>query len=59
MLIYYACAAPNVAECILYGEATGTTAADVSLLYEVLNSVEPALKPEDAQNYVRWAGNIN
>lgn len=48
-------AAPNVAECIIYGEASGTTAADVGLLYEVLNSVEPPLKPEDAQNMIRWA----
>ena len=49
------CIASNVGECIVYGEASGTTAADVNLLYELLNSVDPPMKPEDAQNYIRWA----
>ena len=49
--------APNVAECLLYNEASGKTASDVGLLFEILNSVEPALKPEESQNYIRWAGN--
>ena len=48
--------APNVAECLLYNEASGKTASDVGLLFEILNSVEPALKPEESQNYIRWAG---
>lgn len=49
------CIASNVGECLVYGEASGTTASDVNLLYELLNSVDPPMKPEDAQNYIRWA----
>lgn len=55
-LLCFLYVASNVAECITYGEATGTTPNDVGLLYEVLNAVEPTMKPEEAQNYIRWAG---
>eukprot|EP01042_Synura_sphagnicola_P002107 gene2107-2512_t len=49
------CVAGPVAECMKYGEASGTSPADVQLLNELLNAVVPPLKPEAAQNYIRWA----
>lgn len=49
------CIAGSVAECIFYGEGTGTNANDVNTLYELVNAVEPRLKPEQIQDHVRWS----
>jgi hypothetical protein len=38
-----------VAECINYGEASGTNANDVNTLYELMNAVDPSLSPEAVQ----------
>lgn len=39
----------KVAECINYGEASGTNANDVNTLYELMNAVDPSLSPEAVQ----------
>jgi hypothetical protein len=49
------CLASSVAECIEFGIASGTNPDDVSLLNELMNSIEPAIKPEQAQNHIRWS----
>jgi hypothetical protein len=49
------CLAGNVAECLEFGVASGSNPADVGLLNELMNSVEPALTPEQAQNHIRWS----
>ena len=49
------CLAGSVAECIGYGEASGTNANDVNTLYELMNAVEPALTAEAIQDHVRWS----
>eukprot|EP01041_Mallomonas_annulata_P000162 gene162-277_t len=49
------CVAGAVSECMGYGEASGSSGTDVNILYELLNAVDPPLKPEASQNYVRWS----
>ena len=49
------CLAGNVAECLEFGIASGSNPADVGLLNELMNSVEPAMTPEQAQNHIRWS----
>jgi len=49
------CLAGSVAECIEYGSAEGTTAADVNVLNELIGAVEPGLAPEKVQNHIRWS----
>jgi len=49
------CLASSVAECIEFGIASGTNPGDVSLLNELMNSIEPPIKPEQAQNHIRWS----
>jgi len=49
------CLAGSVAECLEFGVASGSNPADVSLLNELMNSVEPAITPEQAQNHIRWS----
>lgn len=49
------CLASSVAECIEFGIASGTNPADVSLLNELMNSIEPAMKPKETQNHIRWS----
>lgn len=49
------CMAAPVAECIAYGEASGTSTGDVNLLYELLNAVDPPLSTDASQSHVRWA----
>ena len=39
----------KVAECINYGEASGTNANDVNTLFELMNAVDPSLSPEAVQ----------
>jgi hypothetical protein len=39
----------KVAECINYGESSGTNANDVNTLYELMNAVDPSLSPEAVQ----------
>ena len=50
-----ACGAGAVAECMAYGEASGTSPGEVNLLYELLNACDPPLSPEKAQNHIRWS----
>lgn len=49
------CLAASVAECIEYGESSGTNPNEVNTLYELMNAVEPAMSPEDAQSHIRWS----
>ena len=49
------CVAGSVGECIKHTEASGSSGTDVNILYNVLNAVDPPLKPEASQNYVRWS----
>ena len=49
------CLAGSVAECIDFGVAGGTNPADVNLLNELINSVEPTITPEQVQNHIRWS----
>jgi len=50
------CVAGSVAECLLYNESNGSSASDVNILQELMNSVsEPPLTPENAQNHIRWS----
>lgn len=49
------CLAGSVAECIAYGEASGTNANDVNVLYELINSVDPALDPNAIQGHICWS----
>lgn len=49
------CLAGAVAECIDFGSASGSNAADVNLLYEIMNAVEPPLPSESIQDQIRWA----
>mmetsp|Transcript_25813 Transcript_25813/g.43064 ORF Transcript_25813/g.43064 Transcript_25813/m.43064 type:complete len:456 (+) Transcript_25813:97-1464(+) len=49
------CIAGNVAECMTYGEASGTNANDVNTLYELINAVNPPLEPERVQDHIRWS----
>jgi hypothetical protein len=50
------CVAGNVAECIIFGQSNGSNPGDINLLFELINTVEPALTPEQAQGHVRWSG---
>ena len=50
-----ACVGGNVAECIVFGESSGANPVDIQLLFELMNTVEPALSPEAAQGHVRWS----
>jgi len=47
--------AGNVAECMLHQEASGTNPGDVSTLYELMNSVEPAMQPSSIEDHIRWS----
>jgi hypothetical protein len=38
-----------------YKIASGNTPGDVNTLYELMNSVEPALSPDAVQNHIRWS----
>lgn len=49
------CLAGAVAECIEFGNACGANSADVNLLYELLQSVDPPLQAEKIQDHIRWA----
>lgn len=49
------CIAGSVAECVLFGEGSGTNAGDVNTLYELINACDPALPPESIQDHVRWS----
>lgn len=49
------CIAGSVAECVYFGEGSGTNAGDVNTLYELINAVDPALPPESIQDHVRWS----
>jgi hypothetical protein len=49
------CLASSVAECIEFGIASGTNPGDVSLLNELINSIEPPIKQEQVQNHIRWS----
>lgn len=44
-----------VAECIKFGEASGTAAGDVNTLYELMNAVLPTLSPDRQQDHIRWS----
>lgn len=47
--------ASSVAECIDFGAAGGSNPADVNLLNELMNSVDPTISPEQRQNHIRWS----
>jgi len=49
------CLAGAVAECMAFGEASGSNAADVNLMYELMNAVDPPLQSERVQDHIRWA----
>ena len=49
------CVAGSVAECMEYTIASGSSPGDVNTLYELMNAVEPKLKPEEVQNHIRWS----
>lgn len=49
------CLAGSVAECIDFGVAGGSNPADVNLLNELMNSVDPTITPEQRQNHIRWS----
>jgi hypothetical protein len=49
------CVAGPTAECMGFKIAGGTNPSDVNLLYELINSVEPALSPDKAENHIRWS----
>jgi hypothetical protein len=49
------CLAGAVAECIEFGEASGANAADVNILYELMNSIKPPLPTDKVQDHIRWA----
>ena len=38
-----------------YTVAGGSSPSDVNLLYELMNSIEPALSPDKVQNHIRWS----
>jgi hypothetical protein len=44
-----------VAECIEFGEASGSNPNDVNLLYELISTIDPPLSQENIQNHVRWS----
>jgi len=49
------CVAGPVAECMAYGEASGSSGTDANILFDLLNAVDPTLKPDAAQNHIRWS----
>ena len=49
------CLGSAVAECMIFGEASGKNPADVNTLNDIMSRVEPALTTEAAQNHVRWS----
>lgn len=49
------CVAGPTAECMEYTVAGGSNPQDVNLLYELMNTVEPALSPDKVQNHIRWS----
>lgn len=49
------CVAGPTAECMEYTVAGGSNPADVNLLYELMNAIEPALSPDKVQNHIRWS----
>jgi hypothetical protein len=49
------CLGGAVAECMIFGEASGKNPADVNTLNDIMSRVEPALTTEAAQNHVRWS----
>ena len=49
------CVSGPTAECMKYKIASGNTPGDVNTLYELMNSVEPALSPDAVQNHIRWS----
>ena len=49
------CVAGPTAECMEYTIAGGSSPADVNLLYELMNAIEPTLSPDKVQNHIRWS----
>lgn len=49
------CVAAPTAECMAYGEASGANGADINILYESLNALDPVLVQDQSQNYIRWS----
>ena len=49
------CLGGPVAECMIFGDASGNNPADVNTLNEIMGRVEPTMTTEMAQNHIRWS----
>ena len=49
------CVGGPVAECMIFGEASGNTPADVNTLNDIMGRVEPTISTDVAQNHIRWS----